>query len=1532
MRVSIIRHDKKEDMILPKMIKGSYWITDTDDYGNEKNLISIEASEGKWKLISNNEVFYVQNDTIVPFVYLEENNFYVIKNNVNKEDLIILYCSPVIETTYNNFGIDNEEIIIGRQNDCQIIYNSPNILNKHVSITFKDEKYILLPIGTTYINNFRVVNPQTLQNGDIIFLMGLKIIFTIKNNKYSLLINNPSGLVICNLKSIAFDDESIPYVEPEEEIDISFYNEDDNFHRKPRFTRKIEKLELNIDVPPTKYEPENRPWLLTVGPMLTMSAMSVVTAYTAINNVTANGMSISSAMPSLVLSGVMFSASLVWPSANRSYENKKIKKEEKTRQLKYTRYINEKRNLIHEEISKQKQILLDNYPTTFECQNIILSKMTRLWERRLGDNDFLTLNLGLGNQEMEVEIKYPEEHFSLNEDSLNSLARELGKEEKMIHDAPISLSLVENNILGIIGNYIHTSKYMKQLLLQIMAFHSYDDLKIIILTNKDKEKNWEFLKILPHCFNDEHSVRFFGTNNDEYKEIFYILENVFTERNNTNTASDINRPHYLIVTDCFKSIRNFEIIKKILNSKENVGFSLVMLAEKITNIPDQCETFVNVYQEKAELYRTTVNNKAQQFSVSFDTQYKLYECAKVLANTPIDITIEKSGQLTDNLSFLEMYDVGRIEQLNSQNRWEKNNPILSLAAPVGQGKNNEKIMIDLHEKYHGPHGLIAGMTGSGKSEFLITYILSMAVNYHPYEVQFILIDYKGGGLAGAFENSALGLKLPHLVGTITNLDTNEIKRSLLAIESELKRRQRLFNIAREKGGESTIDIYKYQKMYREKIVDEPISHLFIISDEFAELKNQQPDFMSQLISTARIGRSLGVHLILATQKPSGVVDPQIWSNTRFRICLRVQEKSDSTEVIKKPDAALLKQTGRFYFQVGFDEIFVMGQSAWCGNHYIPAEKNKKELDTSIDFIDNIGYPIKSIDTKKQVELGPSQGEELINIVKYLSNLAIEDNIKSMPLWLEKLPEVIYVNNLIKKYNYQKENFVINPIIGEYDIPAMQQQCLLTIPLTKKGNTLVYGITSSGKENFIMTMLYSSMITYTPKEVNYYIIDFGSEVFNSFREAPIIGDILLSNDSEKITNLYKMLQETVEQRRKLFSSYGGNYELYCKKSGNPLPSIIVVINNYEAYQESQTEHEEILNILSRDGDKYGIYFVLTVNTINALRIRLKQNFTQEFILQQNNEDDYISLLGNTNKIYPSRVFGRGIFKQGEVYEFQTALICQKEKIQDYIKEISFAQSKTFKDKAKQVPILPDIVSYKDIKTELGNDEEIIIGIAKSNLEIVKFNFRKDIISLIAGLDLSPIYRFIKPLINQLLYLNNSKIVFINAEDYILEDVYSKYIDYIDNNFDNYFEKIYNMVMDVYNKYVASGYDKTILDSIKHQSIIILGIDSFKSRLNIDNSKKIATLFEKVKVLEIIDFIFIDSVDKIKKIELELWYKTCANTNEGIWIGEGINDQFSLKISQRTPELKQFIGDDFCFVIKRGKPILVKYVTDLELNLK
>ena len=189
----------------------------------------------------------------------------------------------------------------------------------------------------------------------------------------------------------------------------------------------------------------------------------------------------------------------------------------------------------------------------------------------------------------------------------------------------------------------------------------------------------------------------------------------------------------------------------------------------------------------------------------------------------------------------------------------------TMAVPLGVRGKDDVLSLNLHEKAHGPHGLIAGTTGSGKSEIIQSYILSLAVNFHPHEVAFLLIDYKGGGMANLFKD------LKHLVGTITNLDGDEAMRALTSIK--LRKRQRLF------GEHDVNHINQYHKLFKEGIATEPMPHLYIISDEFAELKSEQPDFMKELVSTARIGRSLGIHLILATQ------NHLVWLMTKYGLTL-----------------------------------------------------------------------------------------------------------------------------------------------------------------------------------------------------------------------------------------------------------------------------------------------------------------------------------------------------------------------------------------------------------------------------------------------------------------------------------------------------------------------------------------------------------------------------------------------------------------------------------------------------------------------
>lgn len=1533
MRVSLMKNDKKIDLILPEQISGSYWITDLDKSGNRKNLISIEAVDNTWHLVSNDDIYVMNNNLIEPYKTLVNNEFTILKNKETNEN-IILYCSSVLQK-YNCYDI-NSYIEDGFNIGPLGVISSPVLNNVNIVVRKEHDDIVIINDGSKapiYVNDVRLEGKRKLKNADIVFTQGVMFFIVKKQdvkNVYYLYLNNVDINISAKLTMTKLVDNQSDTVEEKDEIDIPLYEDSDYFHKTPRFIPKIKTLNLSVDAPPSKQEDKDQSILLTIGPMLTMSMTSLVSGYVAVNNVLSGSSTIKSALPSIIMCVAMFASIFIWPTISRRVEARNRKKKEKERQKKYGAYIESKKLDIQKAIDQQSSILNNNYPSIKDCEQIVLNKYTTLWQRRIEDDDYLVINLGVGSYPMKIDIKYPEEHFSLFQDNLKDMVQSLGAEPKLLPNVPIIYSLYDNYITGIIGSYSETSKYLKNVILQCVTHHSYDNLKIVIFTDEEKQKDYEYLSFLPHLFTDDKELRLYATNNDEYKEICYYLDREFNKRSELTkelTKEDLDYT-YLIITDSFKAIRNYDVINNIIKSKKNLGFSIVILDKNITDLPTECKSFISIKDGTGEMHANDYYIKPLKFEYDKKVVIDYDKIVNKLANIPIERQLSKDGKLPNKLGFLEMFDVGKIEQLNSINRWKNNNPILNLQAPVGYGKNTEKISIDLHEKYHGPHGLIAGSTGSGKSEFIITYILSMAVNYHPYEVQFILIDYKGGGLAGAFENKVTGLKLPHLVGTITNLDANEIKRSLASIESELKRRQSLFNKAREISGESTIDIYKYQKMYRDKIVNVPISHLFIICDEFAELKTQQPDFMQQLISTARIGRSLGVHLILATQKPSGVVDPQIWSNTRFRVCMRVQEKSDSNEVIKCPDAAYLKQTGRFYFQVGYNEVFVLGQAAWAGGKYIPREKVKKNIDTNINFINNIGYIYKNIETKEKEINVKSNGEELINIVKYLQDQAESLNIVTTPLWLEKIKDSIRIEDLALKYKYTKENFVINPIIGEYDVPKKQEQRLLTLPISKEGNTLVYGASGSGKENFVTTLIYSSMLYYSAKELNYYIVDYGSGSLNIFKDSSIVGDIVTPDDTDKLSNLFKLLQTNIDERKKLFQDYNGDYYNYCKNSGSTLPSIIVIINNFEAFTELSNKYEDILNSITRDCNKYGIYFVILSNTPNGVRFKLKQNFSLIYALSQNNDDDFTTILGNIYKTYPSKIFGRGIFKTDDVYEFQTCLVTEKDDIPRFIKAKCMEYRKNSTVFANKIPMLPNCVTYNDIATYLDS-KNYIIGLNKENLEIKEYDFNKNAVSIITGTDINQTENLVNPLINQIVYKKISTLLVINATDYDIKNKFNyKYVDF---DFDSIFSELMNY-LNKQEEIIKNSSNKNIFSNTKKLLCMIIGIDQFKSSLSDENKSKFNNLFTKAKSLGTIKFIIVDSIDKIKKFEFETWYKECVNTNYGIWVGNGINDQFSIKINQKIPEMKELIPNNFCFVITRGKAEYIKYVERFDISSK
>ena len=1521
----IILQDKNELLIveLPKEINGNYWVKDT----NQQNLVNIVGKNNKW-IISGNEEFKIlktydfkSNDAISNLNMINDLelsdylSFYIYE--LESKIVRKIFCFPTYEELIQLIVDINKigELVIGNDSKNIINVNNPLISKNQITIKFSNNTCKVINNNLEmpmYINDL-MEEAKYVCNGDMVFVDGF--VFSIIGNV--LLINNPNNIVTYDslklTKRLLPNNPSKDYSVDQESF-IEVFNRNQYFQRPPRFKRSIEEREFKIDPPPpSNIKEDEMPLIYTMGPMMLMGITSIMSGFTAVQNVMSGQSSFKENATPIITSIAMLGSMLLFPFLQKMYTKKTQKKRERKRRRKYKKYLQKHKENILQDIEIQRQILIENNLNLVTVARISLNKERRLWERKMEHDDFLNIRLGIGSAKPKIKIDIPQETFTMDEDDLRDLYVDLFDAVKDIENVPVTIDLVDRKLTGMIGNYNYVRSFLDGFLLQLMTFHSYDMLKIAILTSDERKSTWEKYKNIPHFWNNDKSFRFMGIGNDNINKVSNMLIQIFNERMSAlednkeikdySNAYRSFKEYYLIITDEIDYIKGTTIYNELIKQKgNNIGFSFIFISDKVDKLPNECTTFINLEPNNCGIFENELVSTKQSIFVPDIAKFNMNICYMNLCNIPVDIDAGKFS-LPKSYSFLEMYDVGNVNQLNILNRWKNNNIIQSLAAPVGVNEQGELFKIDLHEKVHGPHGLVAGMTGSGKSEWIITYILSMCINYHPDEVQFVLIDYKGGGLAGTFENKETGIKIPHLAGTITNLDVSEINRSLASINSELKRRQSLFNQARDKLGESSVDIYKYQRWYRENKIDEPISHLFIISDEFAELKSQQPEFMEELISTARIGRSLGVHLILATQKPSGVVDDQIWSNSKFRVCLKVQDKSDSNDMIRVPDAAMLKETGRFYLQVGYNEFFAKGQSAYAGSPYYESDKHKKTVDTDISFVDDVGEIYKDINSEKKVVNAVYKGEELPNILKEIINAANSTETHVKRLWLDAIPANIYVDELKNKYEYKKENYILNPIIGEYDAPQYQKQALLTLPLTDNGNTLIYGVAGSGKEKMLTTIIYSLMMNYTYKEVNVYVLDCGAEVLNCFKKTPIIGDIVTANEEEKTKNYFKFLFEEFETRKKEFQDYNGDYLTYVSKSGNSKPQILTIINNFENFYESYGEdYVDMLIKLTREAEKYGMLFIMTVNSINGIKYRLSQNFKQNITLQLNDPYDYKSIFGNI-KIVPSAIKGRGIIEVNkEVFEFQVADPVNSEDLSSYLANISLQLYSNQKDKAPIIKTLPEVVDYEFIKENILDLTNLPIGVETETLEIYNYNMLGNYFNVVTSTDSDLLTPFMRSLI-EVLSLNNDTM---------------KAIVYDGNNL---FENMNENVTYISSKYTGglksfSAFLDKVNDKTKQTLVFFTGVKNIISS-NASISKELENIFNKISKIDKVNVIFIDSVNDMNEYNRENFFSKYISKMDGIYVGSGVDTQYIIEPKKITREMREDILDNNAYVIRKGK---------------
>lgn len=1221
--VLIANYGEMFTLLLPSSVDGRYRFVDS--FGQEKFPIFFEMSNGHWiahleqsayfyVLTSNGEkknkgkTYQLSKTSAFRFNYNGESFFIYTETEEEGDHVFLPY-----------YFEERTDYIIGRSQQSDIVYSNSSVSREHAKLHWNGNSWSIIDLNSTngtYVNGKRI-NSFDLSVGDVVFIVGL---YFIVGNGY-IAINNYNNRVFFGTSKIRHivSKSDINYSLPTEKSDYTFYE------RTPRKMMNINPQPLEIEMPPMSLSGNNIPLLLRLGSPMLMGGQALMTG------------NILMAMTSMVI-----------PALTQGFTEKDRRKYEAKRLESYRKYLAYIRESIANEKVQEEKYLNFNYPSLNDTLKLAINKK-RLWDRRKSDSDFLKIRIGYGDFPILAEIKYQQKKFQIESDVLEDEMYEVAEQPVFLNNVPVMHSFVDDYITGIIGDKCVVIEMVQHMILQLVSTHSYDELKIVLIVDPQDVKNLHFIRYLPHNWSNDKSMRFFITDQKEAQQFSNYLNKEQKELVNHQKYNITNGVSYVVFA-LDKNLFNYiEPVTKVLSNTAYEGMSVVVSFDVL---PRECgkAIYLNNQPQIVNYFHPEKGN--QQFNLDNCDEYLVNESIKKISETKI--STESTGYMLPNMvTFLEMYKVGKVEHLNPIERWENNNPIKSLAAPIGVGVDGKLFNLDLHEKFQGPHGLVAGMTGSGKSEFLITYILSMAVNYSPDEVAFVLIDYKGGGLADAFEDKNRGIHLPHLVGTITNLDGASIQRSLMSIKSELKRRQTVFKIAKSKTNQGTMDIYDYQKLYRNNKVSEPMPHLFIISDEFAEMKAQQPEFMNELISTARIGRSLGVHLILATQKPSGVVNDQIRSNTKFQVCLRVQDRSDSMDMIKRPDAAELKNTGRFYLQVGYNELFAQGQSAWCGAEYTPQDEVIVAKDTTVQFVDNVGQPI--ITVKKEAEKIKTGTKQIVSIVQYLSDLAKRENIIPKSLWLEPLANCLNYDELAARYSESQDSYM-NVLLGMVDDPEMQRQIPFVIDFMGFHHMLMCGSVGSGKSTFIKTLLLNLVERYSPESLNYYILDLSAGALGAFAKLPHCGAYLTDANEGDISRMFALIHDIIEERKEIFTKADvTNYNTYCEVA--QMPMILLIIDGYSNIKNFSVGNDifSILHDKLKDAANYGIKYILTANHASDVSLRSRDELDYRISLNAKDRYEYNDMLEAKCLFMPPQLPGRGLYVFDErVLEYHTAI--------------------------------------------------------------------------------------------------------------------------------------------------------------------------------------------------------------------------------------------------------------------------------------
>lgn len=1183
---------------------------------------------------------------------------------LDHEEQIAVHFDHVSQSDKRFYLDSNCRIGVGRsekQAENTIVVKLPFVSSRHLEFISQNGKLTVRDKGSkngTYVNGEKITQRE-LAPGDVISILTVRMVY----NGNSLSFFNAGNAISIRIAEAGTRKEAAWQTD---QIIL--------FERSVRLKSSVEAETIVLPSPPPDREKPQIDYLSTFLPAAITAMMGLVFYLT-----TKSATSLLYSLP-MTLSGVILSV------VNYRKQIRKYTQECRTAREDFQAEVSKATEKLKAFNGRQLSAMEAENPDISRLVNAAQTRNSILWNRRANEEDFLTVRLGTGKAPSMAKIQTNISSASADSEYAWT-CRDLEKAYSWIDAAPICCDLQKNHITGIVGKRVDTDRLLGTMLVQLAARDCYTELKIVYL---DSGLNMNWAEKLPHAQGLCASTR--AEADRTMEGVFALLQKRKAELSNRKSFG--NAPAFfpyvlLVVADPALLSKSHGIQEYIINGAA-LGTGMVLAVENLSQLPMSCRAVVRMDGSRGELFFSENASQVTAFSVEDTSGHEEMRFAEAIRNVRVeeDSPRGESSTLPKKYSLYEMLGIQQAEDLDLKKRWQQSDVCTALKAPLGLGMGGlVELDISGGDTADGPHGLVAGTTGSGKSETIVSYLLALTTLYSPLDLSLVIIDFKGGAMCNKFKG------VPHLVGCITNLADKEIGRALKSLNAELKHRQKLLEDASSAVITHDIDnVNKYTRLFKAGKVKEPMPHMVIVVDEFAELKGQYPEFLSQLVSAARIGRSLGIHLILATQKPAGQVSDQIWSNSKFRIALKVQTEQDSKEVIKSDLASKIKEAGRAYLAVGNNERFELFQSGYSGS------------------------PVSAAG-------GAGNITQFSAVARHIADFCVKEGIPPMPkLFLEPLPECAAYLPL-----NASGDAAGTVALGYYDDPENQRQGISTVSLTRS-NLLIIGSAQMGKTNLLQCILRGLAEHYSPKEVEVYILDFASQLLRKYEGLNHVGGVVTSMEDEKLKHLLQLLSREFAIRKEKFAQAGvSSLTAYRELGLTDISHIVVMIDNFTALKELYFEDDWELLHLCRDGLSVGITVVAANSQTKGIGYKYLSFFDSRIALYSNDSSEYGVLFDHCRETV-EKLPGRYLAVQDNRLLDCQAFLAFDGSLNVAIEAFIAGQQMQYRQqRAARIPELPESLTVAELTEQSSevyrNPYSVVLGLDYETVSPVVRNLKK-----------------------------------------------------------------------------------------------------------------------------------------------------------------------------------------------------------------